>query len=116
MSAFTLWQDDLIEFRPIGWRCHWMVIEGFRPFDREIRPKPDQKDFNTEGQAEACKAALIERWGDGVIASVTPVYPHKPDPTSAKARRRHLDAMGLPIQHPPPRMGKPVGKRYRKWT
>ena len=51
------------------------------------------------GNRDAARAQLarVRALGDLAAATVVPVWPKRADPTSKSAKRRALEAMGLPV-------------------
>jgi hypothetical protein len=79
---------------PIRWLCTFAFTTTRPPFRRETVVHK----FDTEAEARAKHDDLKQQFGDHVVAVVTPVYARHPPGDTVAARRRSLDALGLPRQ------------------
>jgi hypothetical protein len=68
---------------PIGWRCSFAFTSSRPPFVRETV----HHSFKTEADARAKHVDLKRKFGDDVVAVVTPVYTRQRALDTVAARR-----------------------------
>jgi hypothetical protein len=77
---------------PIGWACCWAVASGRPPFFQ----KEERIVCPTQAEATA-KLVQLRALNDLAAGCVVAVYAKRANPTTKAAKRRSLEALGMPV-------------------
>ena len=65
-----------VQPNPISWRAAWVRVANYAQSERDRRSMPPvYYYFSTKTDAVAERDRLRARYGDGVVVTVTPVWP-----------------------------------------
>ena len=104
MSDITVETNE----EPTGWACCWAVVSGRPPFFQ----KEERIVYPTQAEAVA-KLAQLRALNDLAAGYAVAVYAKRPDPTTKAAKRRSLEALGMPV-HLSPRAAERQASRQAK--